>query len=142
MNKRNIVFGVIVIVLLVGCGNNTSKQEVAPVESEVPSIDGNVGESEIPEDCVTWFDGCNTCSVGEPGAPMACTMMACMETQESYCMKYEDGSSDTPTEKVPVSAESKEQMVGNDKDEHGCIGSAGYTWSEEKQKCIRPWEEK
>lgn len=34
-----------------------------------------------------------------------------------------------------------ENLVGNDKDEHGCIGSAGYTWCEEKQKCVRPWEE-
>jgi hypothetical protein len=33
-------------------------------------------------------------------------------------------------------------IVGNDRDEHGCIPSAGYSWCEEKQKCIRPWEEK
>jgi len=33
-------------------------------------------------------------------------------------------------------------MVGNDRDEHGCIGSAGYTWCETKQKCLRSWEEK
>ncbi len=33
-------------------------------------------------------------------------------------------------------------LVGNDKDEHGCIGSAGYVWCEAKQKCLRPWEEK
>lgn len=33
-------------------------------------------------------------------------------------------------------------MVGNDRDEHGCIGSAGYSWCEVKQKCLRPWEEK
>jgi hypothetical protein len=32
-------------------------------------------------------------------------------------------------------------IVGNDRDSHGCIGSAGYSWCEEKQKCIRPWEE-
>jgi len=32
-------------------------------------------------------------------------------------------------------------LVGNDRDEHGCIGSAGYTWCEEKQKCLRTWEE-
>lgn len=32
-------------------------------------------------------------------------------------------------------------LVGGDKDEHGCIGSAGYTWCESKQKCLRPWEE-
>ncbi len=34
-----------------------------------------------------------------------------------------------------------QQIVGGDKDEHGCIGSAGYTWCEEKGSCIRLWEE-
>ncbi|MEN8252548.1 MAG: hypothetical protein ABFQ53_03145, partial [Patescibacteria group bacterium] len=32
------------------------------------------------------------------------------------------------------------QLVGGDKDEHGCIASAGYTWSEEEEECVRPWE--
>ena len=31
--------------------------------------------------------------------------------------------------------------VGGDKDSHGCIGSAGYSWCEAKQKCLRLWEE-
>jgi hypothetical protein len=35
----------------------------------------------------------------------------------------------------------KEQIVGGDKDAHGCIGSAGYSWCEGKQKCLRVWEE-
>lgn len=34
-----------------------------------------------------------------------------------------------------------ERIVGNDKDAHGCIPSAGYTWCESKQKCLRVWEE-
>lgn len=33
-------------------------------------------------------------------------------------------------------------IVGNDRDEHGCIGSAGYTWCPIKNKCLRVWEEK
>lgn len=33
------------------------------------------------------------------------------------------------------------QIVGGDRDEHGCIGSAGYGWCESKQKCLRIWEE-
>lgn len=33
------------------------------------------------------------------------------------------------------------QLVGNDRDEHGCIPSAGYSWCAEKNKCLRPWEE-
>ncbi len=31
-------------------------------------------------------------------------------------------------------------LVGNDKDSHGCIASAGYIWSELLQECIRPFE--
>lgn len=31
-------------------------------------------------------------------------------------------------------------MVGNDHDGHGCLGSAGYTWSKVRQDCIRPFE--
>lgn len=34
-----------------------------------------------------------------------------------------------------------EPQVGGDADEHGCIGSAGYSWCEVKQKCLRTWEE-
>jgi hypothetical protein len=36
----------------------------------------------------------------------------------------------------------KETLVWSDKDEHGCIGSAWYTWCEVKNKCLRTWEEK
>lgn len=32
-------------------------------------------------------------------------------------------------------------IVGNDRDTHGCIGSAGYTWSALKNKCIRVFED-
>lgn len=32
-------------------------------------------------------------------------------------------------------------LVGNDSDIHGCKGSAGYSWCELKQKCLRTWEE-
>lgn len=34
------------------------------------------------------------------------------------------------------------EIVGGDKDENGCIGSAGYSWCEVKNKCLRIWEEK
>ncbi len=33
------------------------------------------------------------------------------------------------------------QIIGGDKDEHDCIGSAGYTWNNTKQECVREWEE-
>lgn len=33
-------------------------------------------------------------------------------------------------------------VVGGDKDKHGCIASAGYTWSEVQKDCIRLWEKR
>ncbi|MCK5107595.1 MAG: hypothetical protein KAQ83_02620 [Nanoarchaeota archaeon] len=35
----------------------------------------------------------------------------------------------------------EEEIVGNDKDEYGCIGSAGYQYCPELEKCVRVWEE-
>lgn len=34
-----------------------------------------------------------------------------------------------------------QHWVGADGDSHGCISSAGYTWSEARESCIRVWEE-
>jgi len=34
----------------------------------------------------------------------------------------------------------KGQRVGGDRDAHGCIGSAGYSWCEKTGRCERPWE--
>ncbi|MGF7217216.1 hypothetical protein GGR92_003389 [Spirosoma lacussanchae] len=45
-------------------------------------------------------------------------------------------------DKKPGSQEAAEtQIVGNDADPNGCKGSAGYTWSAVKNRCIRVFEE-
>lgn len=33
------------------------------------------------------------------------------------------------------------KLIGGDKDGHGCLIAAGYSWCEAKQKCLRVWEE-
>lgn len=38
------------------------------------------------------------------------------------------------------SKQSGQTRTGADRDEHGCIASAGYIWSEVRQDCIRLWE--
>ena len=35
---------------------------------------------------------------------------------------------------------SSPQIIGGDKDEHGCLIAAGYSWCEAKNKCLRVWE--
>jgi hypothetical protein len=46
-----------------------------------------------------------------------------------------------PKEIAPKILQEPETVVGGDRDEHGCIGSAGYSWCEAKAKCLRVWEE-
>lgn len=49
-------------------------------------------------------------------------------------------SSDT-NEETTTEQEDNDTLVGDDKDTHGCIASAGYTYSVLRQACIRLWEE-
>lgn len=57
----------------------------------------------------------------------------CSQTNNSADTVYEEIPTETPT--------TPPQPIGGDKDEHGCIPSAGYQWDEEKQICVRPWED-
>ena len=50
-----------------------------------------------------------------------------------------DRSSETAGEKASEPA-SETPMPGSDRDEHGCIGSAGYRWCERTNQCERPWQ--
>ncbi|MCP3727755.1 hypothetical protein M3I53_32335 [Paraburkholderia sp. CNPSo 3272] len=38
------------------------------------------------------------------------------------------------------SPDAASNIIGADRDAHGCIGSAGYSWCEYTQQCERPWE--
>jgi len=55
---------------------------------------------------------------------------------------YSRPADDSGTDSAQTENRQEEEiMPGSDRDEHGCIPSAGYVWCEEKQKCLRPWEE-
>jgi hypothetical protein len=40
----------------------------------------------------------------------------------------------------PTGAGKQAQAVGSDRDDHGCIPSAGYRWCAKVHECVRPWE--
>jgi hypothetical protein len=67
--------------------------------------------------------------------PAVCTMEAKLCPDGSYV-----GRTGPKCEFAPC-PEGGGQVVGGDKDEHGCIGSAGYSWCGPKNKCLRIWEE-
>jgi len=42
----------------------------------------------IPNNCKSWFDGCNNCFRDSVGSPVVCTERACIEKEESVCNEY------------------------------------------------------
>jgi hypothetical protein len=50
------------------------------------------------------------------------------------------GSVNDKNKDIEVEEEFSVEIVGNDRDAHGCIGTAGYTWSQIRQECIRIFE--
>ena len=57
-------------------------------QTRCPSYDcRNVVTSEIPDNCATWHDGCNTCQVRD-GRAEICTLMYCFTQDQPYCMSY------------------------------------------------------
>lgn len=64
--------------------------------------------------------------------------LAVLTLMVSGCNFYNTENKTMIQDQTPSSNNSN---MGGDRDEHGCIGSAGYVWCEKKQKCIRIWEE-
>ena len=71
---------------------------------------------------------------------IASTLLACCTSKE-VAKSVEPTTIDT-TSKIAADTLINRPLLGGDRDEHGCIPSAGYIWCEKLQKCIRPWEEK
>lgn len=125
MNKKinsALAIGIIIIIALVfgaaiwydqfKLANNPAENQYAK-----PGPQGNLGKA-------------------EEGNGTACTMEAKQCPDGSYVSRTGPNCEFTPCPGI-----ANNNIVGNDRDEHGCIGSAGYTWCEEKQKCLRVWEE-
>ncbi|MFC1787905.1 hypothetical protein ACFLZY_01655 [Patescibacteria group bacterium] len=45
-----------------------------------------------------------------------------------------------PKAKENRTDQAPEQLIGGQRDEHGCLGPAGYGWDKEVKACLRPWE--
>ena len=71
----------------------------------------------------------NNCISGKSSLNQLCENGKCKNSNNSSCEFDYDCNNNSDT------------LVGNDSDSHGCKGSAGYSWCEEKKKCLRVWEE-
>lgn len=44
-----------------------------------------------------------------------------------------------PSSEIP-SYSCDNNIIGGERDEHGCLGAAGYSWNETEKECVREWE--
>lgn len=54
--------------------------------------------------------------------------------------KNNNGQNNPLTDSAMQATSASSPQPGSDRDEHNCIASAGYTWSEIRKECIRLWE--
>lgn len=65
-----------------------------------------------------------------------CLLAACQSGQQP------ENKDETPAKEAPAAEDTTLPVLGGDRDKHGCIPSAGYTWSILKNNCVRLFEEK
>jgi len=82
------------------------------------------------------------------GVFFALALSACSQEGEVSNENNQEISQETSQENNPeintevlAQIDSANEIVGGDSDAHGCIGSAGYEWSELMQECMRIWEQ-
>jgi putative hemolysin len=128
-----IVLGVLAIAFIAGC---TEQQNIIGGETDEHGCLIAAGYSwcEAKQKCLrTWEENCTECGpcpqYVSPG-PDFCKNGTIVPRGKDECGCQ-----------MPAECVTETPIVGNDSDEHGCKLSAGYSWCEEKQKCIRPWEE-
>ncbi len=68
-------------------------------------------------------------------------LSGCMDKTETTPADIDDSVSMEEIVGTGTTTSDTGTLVGNDKDEHGCIASAGYTRDETKQECTRSREE-
>jgi hypothetical protein len=111
-----------------------SWEEACPAAEQVCAVDSDC----IPKPGCHPTECINKNFEGNYAKPDICTM----EYRWNAAYSQEDcACSDGICINKNINRTGEQNLIGSDKDAHGCIGSAGYSWCDAKQKCIRVWEE-
>lgn len=82
------------LVLLVS--SSICQEFLEGAQNQVESFRNEISQ-ECPENCVSFYDGCNTCGCSE-GRITFCTKMFCPEPNESKCLQYKQDLEDCPAD--------------------------------------------
>ena len=122
---KKILFVLAITFFLAGCTPPNNQIKKAP-----SAVDKNhsVNEVKIPRNCVSWFDGCNTCGVKD-GKLTMCTQMACEKLAPPKCLKFAD---ENPAKLCHEG--DRQQCITNSDGKKDCIADAIYVCRNGKWK--------
>lgn len=75
-----------------------------------------------------------------PSASLAAALACALALSACAAQSTAPAAASAPAEAAAPPAPPASPMPGSDRDSHGCIPSAGYSWCEQTQQCERPWE--
>ncbi|HEM7876263.1 hypothetical protein DF044_22425 [Burkholderia contaminans] len=75
-----------------------------------------------------------------PSASLAAAIACALALSACAAQSTAPAAASAPAEAAAPPASPAPPMPGSDRDSHGCIPSAGYSWCEQTQQCERPWE--
>lgn len=65
----------------------------------------------------------------------------CLVIAMTACSSLSSGDGETSKAQAPTPAQpAQPRAIGGDRDAHGCLVAAGYSWCERERACVRPWE--
>ncbi|MBT3690089.1 hypothetical protein HOE31_01040 [bacterium] len=88
MLTRKVIIILLLVVILTGCTKVVTDEVIEPVNTE-PILYENIDLSVIPNECVTWFDGCNDCIIINEQV-LGCTEMYCETLLEPECRQWSE----------------------------------------------------
>ena len=113
--KFALILLLVPVIFLAGCSMIKKESSEQPKESQNATKTQDMTkedetkktteeETAIPENCVSWFDGCNNCMVSN-GKAAACTKKYCPPEamEEPKCLKYEDEAKPSSYTDISVS---------------------------------------
>jgi len=102
--------------------SSTGRNKVRTVHANLSGTSNNFGGDRDEHGCIP--------SAGYQWCPATSECIRPWEKTADFVAKCQGGRSSDHVFKV----------LGGDRDEHGCIPSAGYQWCPATSECIRPWE--
>lgn len=134
-----LAFTLLISIGLTACGSNSMfEAEMMDADTDGGAQTKIASKVAIPEGCISWFDGCNTCMVKD-GVIGGCTKMACkIQISEAACRAFAPGfgQSAVTTDAVSEEAPAPDTMPETKRDASAEVPANCQIWFDGCNSCV------